>query len=87
MTLLILVVSLAAMEFAVRRQKAPANDPAQDWARQNLARIPALDSKPTDTASLLALSQALATYGTGKLPAAEPVPVPVRSNKVTPGSV
>ena len=69
MTLLIVLASIAAMEFVLRRQAKASDDPPQQWARRHLGRA----SEPeSNTAGLIALSDALQRHGPGKAPEARP---------------
>jgi len=72
MTLLIVLASIAAMEFLLRRQARAPDDSPQQWARRHLCRPRQPES---NTAGLIALSDALERNGPGKAPEATPAKV------------
>jgi hypothetical protein len=71
MTLLIVLASIAAMEFVLRREVKTPSDPQQEWARRHLCHVPLPESVPTNTSALLALGEALRQHGRGSTPRAQ----------------
>ena len=73
MTFLLFLVSLAVLEYIVRRPKETPNTGWQPLAKQRAEDRPA-DSVPALTPGLLALGQALDQFGRGQSPTTAKTP-------------
>jgi hypothetical protein len=73
MTFLLFLVSLAVLEYIVRRPKETPKTGWQALAKQRAADRPA-DSAPALTPGLLALGQALDQFGRGQSPTTAKTP-------------
>ncbi len=67
MSLLILLASVAAMEFVLRREAVSRDDPQQEWARRHLGRAPVQAAPETSAPALAALASALERFGRGQV--------------------